>query len=604
MAKHLETDEGIRGEHKANIFYDINTTPPWHLCIAIGLQHLLVFMSGAVGLTFALAPMVCIRVGPETNDVAKSEILGTLVFTCGIATLLQTIFGSRLPIIQGASASFLPPAFAILSNFGDCPTLLPAGTNLTDYLLHNQNTTETIIVNGSEEHDLVWKTRIRALQGGIMVASLVEIFLGFSGLLGYLLRFIGPMVIAVTITLIGLPLFPLANSYAASQWGISMLCVALMLIFTQYLGNVKVTRCRRGRGEHKASGGYPIFKLLAVMLTIVVAYIICIILTYTNVFPDDKQHPFYRARTDFRLSVLSNAKWFRVPYPGEFGMPTVTIGACFGMFAGVLASMVESVGDYYAAARISGAPVPTAAALNRGIGIEGFGSLLSGVIGSGCGLTSYSMNIGAMNTIQVGSRRVIEVAALSMIVLSVLGKFCALFVTIPDPILGGIYIVLFGMLVSIGMSNLQHVDLNSPRNHFIIGTSMMLGLTVPAWVKANTDQIQTGCREVDEVLVVLLSTNMFVGGVAAFFMDNTISGTLEERGMLVWAKRNERPPAHVHDTNKTYDMPFGMSCIYRTRWTSYVPFCPNFGRHDSHIVASQRELGEKDSEIGVETELI
>ncbi|XP_067936880.1 uncharacterized protein [Watersipora subatra] len=580
-------------EDKMDLLYDIETAPPWHVSIAIGLTHLLVFMGGAIGTCFAVAPMLCIQVGPVTNEVAKSEILSTLVFVCGLVTLLQTIFGSRLPIIQGASASFLPPAFAILSNFGDCPTLLPAGSNLTDHMLWNPNATETLIVSGSEEHDLIWKTKMRALQGAIMIASVVEIVLGFSGLLGFLLRFIGPLVIAITITLIGLPLFPLAASFSSSQWGISILCVALMLIFTQYMGKVKVGTCSKKQKDCSTTSGYPIFKLLAVILTITVAYLVCLILTYTNHFPNDSKHPFYRARTDIKLSALVNAKWFRVPYPGEFGVPTVTIGACFGMFAATLASMVESVGDYYAAARISGAPVPTAAALNRGIGIEGIGSLLSGAWGSGIGLTSYSMNIGTMNIVQVGSRRVIQVAAVLMIVLSVLGKFCALFVTIPDPVLGGIYIILFGMLASIGLSNLQYVDLNSPRNHFIIGASLMLGLTVPSWIKSNTDQIQTGSHEVDEIFVVLLSTNMFVGGVAAFFMDNTIPGTREERGMLVWSENKEASTEQSWNTRQTYDMPFGNSWIYSSKWTAYLPFCPNFGHQSIKRNNSAKDIADE-----------
>ena len=51
-----------------------------------------------------------------------------------------------------------------------------------------------------------------------------------------------------------------------------------------------------------------------------------------------------------------------------------------------------------------------------------------------------------LSVFKVGSRRVMQVCAIIMISLSVLGKFCAVFVTIPDPILGGIYIVMFGML--------------------------------------------------------------------------------------------------------------------------------------------------------------
>lgn len=53
-------------------------------------------------------------------------------------------------------------------------------------------------------------------------------------------------------------------------------------------------------------------------------------------------------------------------FPGQFGMPTVSAAGVFGMLAAVIASMVESVGDYYACARISGARPPPIHAINRG----------------------------------------------------------------------------------------------------------------------------------------------------------------------------------------------------------------------------------------------
>ena len=71
------------------------------------------------------------------------------------------------------------------------------------------------------------------------------------------------------------------------------------------------------------------------------------------------------------------------------------------MLAGVLASIIESVGDYYACARLSGAPPPPKHAMNRGIGMEGIGCLLAGAIGSGNGTTSYSENIGAIGVTKV-----------------------------------------------------------------------------------------------------------------------------------------------------------------------------------------------------------
>lgn len=77
----------------------------------------------------------------------------------------------------------------------------------------------------------------------------------------------------------------------------------------------------------------------------------------------------------------------------------------FGIIAGVISSMVESVGDYYACARLVGAPPPPKHAINRGIGIEGLGCLLAGAWGTGNGTTSYSENIGAL-----GITRVSEVA--------------------------------------------------------------------------------------------------------------------------------------------------------------------------------------------------
>lgn len=62
--------------------------------------------------------------------------------------------------------------------------------------------------------------------------------------------------------------------------------------------------------------------------------------------------------------------------------------------SGTLASIFESIGDYYAVAKLSGAPTPPRQILSRGIGAEGFGTLLSALWGTGNGTTSYSENIG------------------------------------------------------------------------------------------------------------------------------------------------------------------------------------------------------------------
>ena len=64
--------------------------------------------------------------------------------------------------------------------------------------------------------------------------------------------------------------------------------------------------------------------------------------------------------------------WFS-HFPVQWGWPKVTVAGVFGMLAGIIASAIESVGDYYACARLSGAPPPPTHAINRGIGTEGLG---------------------------------------------------------------------------------------------------------------------------------------------------------------------------------------------------------------------------------------
>ena len=77
------------------------------------------------------------------------------------------------------------------------------------------------------------------------------------------------------------------------------------------------------------------------------------------------------------------------------------MASVFGMLAGVLAGIVESIGDYYACANLCGAPPPPAHAVNRGIGVEGLACLFAGSVGTGNGTTSFSENVGAIGITRV-----------------------------------------------------------------------------------------------------------------------------------------------------------------------------------------------------------
>ena len=79
-----------------------------------------------------------------------------------------------------------------------------------------------------------------------------------------------------------------------------------------------------------------------------------------------------------------------------------------------------------------------------------------------------------------------------MIVVGLLGKVGAVFVSIPDPIVGGIYMVMFGMIAAVGISNLQFADMNSSRNLFIVGFSTVFGLALPHYMEQHPNAIETG----------------------------------------------------------------------------------------------------------------
>lgn len=145
---------------------------------------------------------------------------------------------------------------------------------------------------------------------------------------------------------------------------------------------------------------------------------ICVILTVTNVL--EEGHP---ARTDARLRVLTDSSWFYIPYPGQFGIPTVSVAGTLqnrnlrekckislfvlnrigvlGMLAGVLACTVESISYYPTVSQMCAAPPPPLHAINRGIGIEGLGTILAGLFGSGNGTNTFGENVGAIGVTKV-----------------------------------------------------------------------------------------------------------------------------------------------------------------------------------------------------------
>ncbi|KAL9967144.1 hypothetical protein ACROYT_G025317 [Oculina patagonica] len=558
--KVIESDTPPRTQTKRRAFglsYLIDENPPWHICLLLGFQHYLTMLGGTLAFPFLLSGPMCFA----NNTLAISEVLSTLFFVSGLITLLQSTFGARLPIVHGGSSAFLIPTFAILS--------LPQWTCPKPE--ENENSTQSSLINNYD----VWKPQMREIQGAIIVSSLFQVVIGFTGLIGFLLRFIGPLTTAPTVTLVGVALFKAAAEKAGKHWGVSMATIVFMALFSQYLTkiDIPVPMYSKGRGGLYI-GRFPLFRLFPVILAIAASWIICAIITAAGGFPSDPSIPKYMARSDSRIAVLKEAQWFRLPYPGQWGMPTVSAAGVFGMLAGVLTTIIESVGNFYACARLSGAPPPPKHAMNRGIGMQGIGCLLAGAFGTGNGVSSYGVNIGAIGITKVGSLRVIQFGALILMVVGVLGKIGALFVSIPDPIVGGVFMVMFGMIAAVGISNLQFVDLNSSRNLFIVGFSIVFGLALPHYMDNHPNAVDTGVSEIDQILTVLLKTSMAVGCLVALILDNTIPGTIEERGLKAWRQHLSDDSDDQFQTVsiKVYDLPFGLNRISNYKVAKYLPF--------------------------------
>nr|CAD7264902.1 unnamed protein product [Timema shepardi] len=246
--------------------------------------------------------------------------------------------------------------------------------------------------------------------------------------------------------------------------------------------------------------------------------------------------------------------------------PTLGVPDWQGVF-----DMMEMIGDIIRACvqsprfnYIESAPPPPVHAINRGIGTEGLGTVLAGLWGSGNGTNTFGENVGAIGVTKIGSRRVIQYAGFLMLIQGLISKFGAVFIIIPEPVVGGMFCVMFGMIAAFGLSALQYVDLNSSRNLYILGFSVFFGLVLPKWMQANPNIISTGSEIADGIFTVLLSTSILVGGITGCTLDNLIPGTDKERGLIAWQDQMKlTSDEETDDLPSTYDFPIGMSLIKR-----------------------------------------
>ncbi len=478
------------------IVYPLGSKPKWPLAVLLGIQQYLTMFGATVLIPFIVGGAM--KLPPEELAL----MISTIFFTSGLCTLIQqSALGNKLPVIQGGTFSFLGPTFAIIG--------MVAAKKLT----------------GAEP---MWQIQIQHVAGAIMIASVFEIVLGYTGIMGQVRKIISPIVIGPTIAMIGLALYGIGAPWMASNWIISLITLVALILYSQVFSQ-----------KSKA------FMLFPVLLAIATGWLVSLIGTVTGMISPDS--PAY-----LKTELVGAAPWlslkplmpFKWGFP-DFGSTTLWAGA-FGMLAGYLASMIESIGDYYACARISEAPVPTGRMISRGLGAEGLGCFVAGILQTCNGTTTYSENIGSIGLTRVASRRVVRCGAAVMLIIPIVAKFGAILATLPKPVVGAMFVGLFGMIASVGLSNLQIVNLNNSRNLFIIGISFFAGLSVPyhfsPMLSANAVPIDWSAggafiKVIGDILQAILTTGMAVTALLGILLDNLLPGaTRAERGLEVWEK--------------------------------------------------------------------
>ena len=209
--------------------------------------------------------------------------------------------------------------------------------------------------------------------------------------------------------------------------------------------------------------------------------------------------------------------------------------------------------------------------------------------------SSTSFIVGAIAVTGVGSRVVVQCGACIIIVLSLFSKVGALFATMPNAMTSALYCALFGLIVAVGLSNLQYVDLNSSRNQFIIGFAIFNSMSMagPGGYFTNVKENPFGDSNSSEILLAIFGSPMIIAFLAAVILDNTVKGTREERGLHVW------DAVKAHDVNndpeyvEVYSLPVGLAKIFRN--CAYLEY-PALGRMPdppvNGFVSSGGDLGD------------
>lgn len=179
---------------------------------------------------------------------------------------------------------------------------------------------------------------------------------------------------------------------------------------------------------------------------------------------------------DVSFHSISQASWFSMVTPFYFGMPAFQPDAIITMSVVAVVSMIESTGVFMALGEICGKEL-TSTDLARGYRAEGLAVMLGGIFNS-FPYTTFSQNVGLVQLSNSRTANITIITGLMLIFLGFIPKFAALAMLIPNAVLGGAMVAMFGIVVASGIKMLSQVDFSRNENLLVVACSVALGLGV------------------------------------------------------------------------------------------------------------------------------
>lgn len=253
---------------------------------------------------------------------------------------------------------------------------------------------------------------------------------------GFISKLFPPIVVGPVIMLIGLSLAGAGVNMAKSNWPLAITALVTTVIVSMF-----------GKG---------LLRLIPIVTGIVAGYIAAIILGTIDFTP------------------IVEAPWFALP---KFVRPELCWEAIIFMIPVAIAPVIEHIGDVYAINEVTGKDFIKEPGLHRTMLGDGLACTCASFIG-GPPVTTYSEVTGAISLTKIADPVVIRIAAVFGILFSLLGKISALLKTIPEAVLGGIMLLLFGTIAAVGINSLikNKVDLGDTRNLIIASLILTLGI--------------------------------------------------------------------------------------------------------------------------------